>query len=102
MEGRAEEVGELAGLTVRHSLPAIYEFRQFAAAGCLISYGSSETEYYRLVGSYAGRVLKGDSPADLPVIQSTKVELTVNLKTAKAFGLTIPLAILGRADEVIE
>ena len=93
---------ELAALTVRHSLPAIYEFREFAAAGGLISYGSSETEYYSLVGNYTGRVLKGDKPADLPVLQSTKVELIINLKTAKALGVTIPLPVLGRADEVIE
>ncbi len=93
---------QLAALTVRHALPAIYEFRQFAAAGGLISYGSSETEYYRLVGTYAGRVLNGDKPADLPVQQSTKVELAINLKTAKTLGITFPLTLLGRADEVFE
>ena len=89
-------------LTVRHALPAVYEFRQFAAAGGLMSYGSSETEYYRLVGAYAGRVLKGDKPANLPVQQSTKVELFLNLKTAKALGITVPLPVSGRADEVFE
>jgi putative ABC transport system substrate-binding protein len=89
-------------LTVRHALPAVYEFREFAAAGGLMSYGSSETEYYRLVGTYAGRVLKGDKPANLPVQQSTKVELVLNLKTAKALGITVPLPVSGRADEVIE
>ena len=93
---------QLAMLTVRHALPAVYEFRKFAAAGGLMSYGNSETEYYRLVGTYAGRVLKGDKPANLPVQQSTKVELVLNLKTAKALGVTVPLPVSGRADEVIE
>ena len=94
--------GQLAKLTVRHEMPAIYQFREFAAAGGLMSYASSETEYYRLVGTYAARVLKGDKPADLPVQQSTKVELFLNLKTAKALGITVPLPLSGRADEVIE
>ena len=93
---------ELAALTVRHALPAVYEFRAFAAAGGLMSYGTSETEYYRLIGTYAGRILKGDKPADLPVQQSTKVELFLNLKTAKALGITVPLPLSGRADEVFE
>jgi putative ABC transport system substrate-binding protein len=92
----------LGELTLQHAMPAIYEFRQFVAAGGLMSYGSSETEYYRLVGTYAGRVLKGDKPADLPVQQSTKVELIINLKTAKALGITVPLPLSGRAEELIE
>jgi putative tryptophan/tyrosine transport system substrate-binding protein len=93
---------QLAKLTVRHAIPAVYQYREFAAAGGLMSYGTSETEYYRLVGTYAGRVLKGDKPADLPVQQATKVELFLNLKTAKALGITVPLPLSGRADEVIE
>jgi len=93
---------QLAKLTVRHAMPAVYEFREFVAAGGLMSYGSSEPEYYRLVGIYAGRVLKGDKPADLPVQQSTKVELFLNLKTAKALGITVPLPLSGRADEIFE
>jgi ABC-type uncharacterized transport system substrate-binding protein len=93
---------QLAALTVRHAIPAIFEFREFAAAGGLMSYGSSEPEYYRLVGTYAGRVLKGDKPADLPVQQSTKVELFLNFKTAKALGITVPLPLSGRADEIFE
>jgi putative ABC transport system substrate-binding protein len=93
---------QLAALTVRHAIPAIYEFREFAAAGGLMSYGSSEPEYYRLVGTYAGRVLKGEKPADLPVQQSTKVELFLNFKTAKALGITVPLPLSGRADEIFE
>ena len=92
----------LAGLALRHRLPAAFEFRQFVAAGGLISYGGSLAEGYRLAGVYAGRILKGEKPADLPVQQSTKVELITNLKTAKALGLSFPLSLLGRADEVIE
>ncbi|WP_024519603.1 ABC transporter substrate-binding protein [Bradyrhizobium sp. Tv2a-2] len=92
----------LAELTVRHALPSVYQFRRFVVAGGLMSYGSSETEYYRLIGTYAGKILKGDKPTDLPVQQPTKLELMINLKTAKALGLSIPLPLVGRADEIIE
>jgi len=93
---------KIAALTLRHQIPAIYQFRAFTAAGGLLSYGGSITDAYYQAGVYAARVLKGDSPADLPVQQSTKVELIVNLKTAKVLGVTVPLTLLGRADEIIE
>ncbi len=96
---RAEQLGALA---LHHRLPAIHQFRRFAAAGGLASYGGSFLDSYRQVGIYAGRILKGEKPADLPVQQSTKLELILNLKTATALGIEVPRAVLARADEVIE
>jgi putative ABC transport system substrate-binding protein len=98
-EGRRTQIVALAQ---RHSVPVLYPWRDYAAAGGLISYGTSFTESYQQVGLYVGRVLKGEKPADLPVVQATKSELIVNLRTAKALGLDVPTSILLRADEVIE
>jgi putative ABC transport system substrate-binding protein len=96
---RSEQLGTL---TLRRAVPAIYQFRAFAAAGGLVSYGGNLTDSYRLTGVYTGRILHGEKPGDLPIQRATKVELVINLKTAKALGLRIPQSLLARADEVIQ
>jgi putative ABC transport system substrate-binding protein len=93
---------QLGALTLRHGVPAIFQFRAFAAAGGLMSYGADLAHTYHQAGTYVGRILKGEKAGDLPVQRATKVELIVNLKTSKTFGLTVPLPLLGRADEIIE
>jgi len=95
-------VEQLAALAVHHAVPAVYEGREFTAAGGLMSYGQSILDSYQLAGVYTGRILNGEKPADLPVQRSTKVELYINLKSAKALGIAFPLSLLGRADEVVE
>jgi putative ABC transport system substrate-binding protein len=89
-------------LALRHGLPSIYQTRLFPVRGGLFGYGGSTTDAYHQAGVYTGRILNGEKPADLPVVQSAKVELTINLKTAKALGVTVPFSLLARADEVIE
>ena len=89
-------------LASRHAVPSIYAWREFAAAGGLISYGASLTSAFRLVGAYAGKILKGTKPSDLPVEQPTKYELVINLKTAKALGIGVPATLLAQADDVID
>ncbi|HEX4410255.1 MAG TPA: ABC transporter substrate-binding protein [Xanthobacteraceae bacterium] len=93
---------QLAALALRHMVPTIYQYREFTAAGGLLSYGANLAEVFRLSGLYTARILKGEKVADLPVQQATKVELVINLKTAKALSIDVPLSLLGRADEVIE
>jgi putative tryptophan/tyrosine transport system substrate-binding protein len=93
---------QLGALSLRYAVPAIFTYRPFVAGGGLISYGANQTETYRLVGIYTGKILKGAKPGDLPVQRVTKVELMINLKTAKALGITVPLSLSGRADELIE
>src|SRR6516162_404441 len=93
---------QLAVLTLRHEVPAIYQFREFVLSGGLASFGTTVVDTYRPLGVYTGRILKGEKPGDLPVQQATKLHLIINMKTANALGITVPLPLVGRADEVIE
>jgi putative ABC transport system substrate-binding protein len=95
-------IEQLAALTAHYAVPAIHSSREFVTAGGLVSYGGSVADAYRLAGVYTGRILMGAKPAELPVQQAAKVELHINLKTAKALGITVPLPLSGRADEIIE
>jgi putative ABC transport system substrate-binding protein len=99
LNSRSEQLG---ALTAQHKVPTIFQFREFTAGGGLASYGASLTDWYREVGVYAARILKGEKPADLPIVQASKFELLINLKTAKALGLAVPAKLLATADEVIE
>ena len=98
----ASRSGQLAALAARHAVPTVSPSSLFTVAGGLVSYGADIVDAYRLAGGYAGRILNGEKPADLPVQQSTKIELRINLRAARTLGLTVPLSLLGRADEVID